>query len=86
MILEGFVRKWLTQIEKSPEKLIIIDVMEEFSDITTKEMTTIIYGEDMSHKIVEVDCFVAQEGSPFKFIRKRLTFGCALTEIIRQVY
>ena len=60
--------------------------MEEFSDITTKEMTTIIYGEDMSNKIVEVDCFDSQQGSCFNFTRKRLTFGCALTEIIRQVY
>ena len=60
--------------------------MEGFSDVTTKEMTTIIYGEDMSDEIVEVDCFEDQQGSSFKFTRKKLTFGCALTEIIRQVY
>ena len=47
-------------------------------------MTTIIYGEDMSDKVIDIDCFDAEQG--YSFTRKRLTFGCALTEIIRQVY
>ena len=55
----------------------MIDVMEEFSDITTNEMTTIIYGEDMSNETIDIDCL-----KDSKFTRKTLTFGCALTEII----
>ena len=55
----------------------MIDVMEEFSDITTNEMTTIIYGEDLSNETIDIDCL-----KDSKFTRKTLTFGCALTEII----
>ena len=60
----------MTQIEQSPDKMIVIDVMKGFSDITTNEMTTIIYGEDMSNKMVEIDCFEDSLGSCFKFTRK----------------
>ena len=60
----------MTQIEQSPDKRIVIDVKKGFSDITTNEMTTIIYGEDMSNKMVEIDCFEDSLGSCFKFTRK----------------
>ena len=45
-------------------------------------MTTIIYGEDMSQSMVEIDCFDISKDSDFSFTRKTMSIGSALTEMI----
>jgi len=73
----------MNQIEESPDKKTTIDIASVFLELLTANILTVNFGEDLSKIPIEFYMREFTAGSPdFKLVRKTVTLGVALSEVI----
>lgn len=77
-ILEETFNKWSLEIKASPNGSTVIDMAEEFNEIMSRNMVTIILGEDITEEEVEINCRVSE--TSYSFVLKKLKLCQAIDE------
>ena len=77
-ILEETFNKWSLEIKASQDGITVIDMAEEFNEIMSRNMVTIILGEDITEEEVEINCRVSE--TSYSFVLKKLKLCQAIDE------
>ena len=83
--MTSIVNQWLKEIESNPDKKTVIDIAVVFEEILTANILTFNFGEDISKIPIEMDMREESTGSNFKLVRKTVTLGKALKEVVDQL-
>ena len=82
MIMESF-REWESKIDASPDKSFVIDITVEFQKIFAKNILTIVLGDDLGSK--KIDLNIPVDNSKKQFTKKSFSMVDAMRVIADQM-